>query len=68
LVVEKFEPLPSHTHLDRKSLACTIGDFVHVDLNPITDFGSTVPETLAYAVLGVRHALRQILIARRTVH
>jgi hypothetical protein len=44
------------------------GDFVRVDLNPITDFGSTLPETLAHAVLGLRDELRQILIARRTVH
>jgi hypothetical protein len=43
-------------------------DFVHIDLKPIADFGSTAPETLAHAVLGLRDELRQILIARRTVH
>ena len=46
------------------------GDFVRVDLNPIpiTDFGTMTPEVLAQGVLALRDEIRQILIARRTVH
>ena len=44
------------------------GDYVRVNLDPITDFGEMTPEILAHAVLTLRDEMRQILIARRVRH